>query len=241
MDTVHYLLKFTFKLAIFLFFVVIVWWFVATFFPVLSVKNLFSLSDKTKSSNEGWLPAPGSIGGLFGKAKTPSETDNVYGGGNTFAGYGDQVGGGGVQFITYTSTGTQITGGSKTETKEGEKIVNGYSLKELYIRNLSIYEKGHAYTGLAFVGEAKNTMFQEGKFKIIIADMNGRVVGIDYAEATSNWSIPGWTRFQVKVKSVLPSRVPCTMIFEQLTTTSQYSYSNAKQQPIRVAIPILCN
>lgn len=247
METIRYILYFSVKLAIFLIFVVLIWWFIATFFPTLSVKSLFFSSGTATSSNMGWLPAPGSIGGLFGKAKTPSETNNVYNGGDSYNGYGNaynnNYGGAEVQFITYTSTGTQIISGTNNKNKEAEeKTVNGYSKKELYIRNLSIYEKGHVYTGLSFIGEAKNTMFQSGKFKIIIADMSGRVVGIDFAEATTNWSVPGWTRFQAKINSILPYKVPCTMIFEQETAVSQqYTYSNTKKQPARIAIPVLCN
>ena len=99
-----------------------------------------------------------------------------------------------------------------------------------------MYEGGHVYTGLTFVGEARNTMFQNGRFSIVVVDnTTNRVVSVSYAVATTDWTVAGWTRFQTKIVGTLPDKVRCTMVFEQAAVSSQ------KTQPVRVAIPILCN
>jgi hypothetical protein len=109
----------------------------------------------------------------------------------------------------------------------------------MYIRNLSIYENGHVYAGLSFVGEARNEMFRNGAFTIITIDRRGVVIGVSRASSTGAWSVPGWSRFSTRIDYVLPpGGVPCSMIFEQ-GRESQYSGNNT--QPVRVGIPIKCN
>lgn len=115
-----------------------------------------------------------------------------------------------------------------------------YSKKELYIRNLSIYEGGHLYMGLSFVGEAKSTMFINGGFPIIIADISGKVIAVIKAEATNDFAPAGWTRFQTKIISALPNKVRCSMVFEQAVNKNQYPFNDGGQ-PVRVIIPVLCN
>ncbi len=246
MDAIRFLLGYMIRIVIVLFFVVIVWWLVSTLFPKIKVGSLFSLNG-TSTVQGSWLPAPGSFKGLLGNASVPDGKSNVYTPGKAYNGYGNAYngnqGGANVDFVTYTTEGEQIIRNQNNavfNSNEQFKVSqNGgtSAQKNLYIRNLSIYEGGHAYTGLSFVGEARNTMFQNGKFPIIIINNRGQVVSVSYAEATSNWSIPGWIRFQVKINDVLPDKVPCTMVFEEARGT--YTYQT--NPPVRIAIPVMCN
>lgn len=105
-----------------------------------------------------------------------------------------------------------------------------------YIRNLSVYEGGHIYTGISFVGEAKSLMFRDGKFPIVIVDSKGKLVGVSAAIAQTNWAVPGWVRFETKITYTLPNNTPCTMIFEEALTQTEKT-----RTPLRVAFPIRCN
>ncbi len=239
METIHYLLKFLFKLAIALIILAFVWWLVTSLYPALSIKNLFHSSD-TKD-DQGWLPAPGSIGSLLGQArKVPSENDNVYTPGPAYSGYNNaynnNYGGAKVDFITFTTQGTQIIHGSQAASAPTPTTPSGgtgYENRSLYIRNLSIYQGGSIYTGISFVGEARNTMFKDGKFPIIIVDNQGRVATVAIAEATSVWAVPGWARFSAKITGVMPVKTPCTMVFQ--------SGNIGTSTPVRVALPVTCN
>ncbi len=226
-------------LIVLLSFVWLVVWTVTIFIPVSDIHSVLSFKG---GKSGGWLPAPGSFGGLLGTGKVPNENENVYVPGPAYNGYAYSSNGdyssSQVNFVTYTKDGIRIVrtdGGTvNTNTTLPNAGNGGYAEKSLYIRNLSIYEGGHIYTGISFIGEAKNTMFQNGKFPIIIVDRNGRVATVATAEATTNWSVPGWTRFQTKINAVLPNKTPCTMVFQ-----SAGAYTTS--QPTRVAIPILCN
>jgi hypothetical protein len=172
-------------------------------------------------------------------------------------------------YIRYTASGTVVVAGDGTEVpyKEydyqsgtvknntNEVVISPstasttqpvkpapfvYSKKELYIRNLSIYEGGYLYTGLSFVGEAKSTMFINGAFPIIVADGLGKVVTVLKAEATNDFAPAGWTRFQAKIVSQLPEKVRCSVVFEQAVNKNQYPFNDGGQ-PVRVIIPVLCN
>lgn len=246
MDTIRFLLRYLVKFTFILFAFVIVWWLFTIIFPNISIRSLLSTTG-TSTQKVNWLPAPGSVKGLFGEVKTPSAKNNVYVAGQPYNGngnaYGGNQGGSQVDFITYTSEGAQITHGGGAVFNGQQQIsqsttTQGYAQKSLYIRNLSIYEGGYVYTGLSFTGEARESMFQNGKFPVVVADQLGRAVLISYAEATTNWTVPGWVRFQVRMVGVMPSKVPCTMIFQQ--ELSQQLYEQ-KRQPVLVAIPVLCN
>lgn len=268
MDIIKHSLEVIFKLAFGILLFVFVWWVITLLFPALTITALReSLAGNTststvKSKNNDILPDPRTYKGLFSSIKTPGENSNVYEPGPAYAGYGkaySAYSSSQASFVTYTASGTTVTNGdgSVISYKEysdrnpgtlGTKSVaassgspaGGYSKKELYIRNLSIYEGGHIYTGISFVGEARSTMFINGKFPIIIADMAGRVVAVTYAEATTNWATPGWVRFQTRINSVLPNKVRCLAVFEQARSNSQYPYNDVGE-PVRVAVPVLCN
>lgn len=233
MDTVEYLLKFFFKLAIALTVAAFVWWLVTILYPSLSIKNLFF-----SNSDQGWLPAPGSVGSLLGQRDPPSAKGNVYVPGPAYNGYANSYnnnnGGAKVDFISYTPEGIEITRyGQNTQTISSSNP-SGYEPRSLYIRNLSIYQGGSIYTGISFLGEARADMFNNGRFPIIIVDNNGRVATVATAVATNEWSVPGWVRFRVKIDGVMPIKTPCTMVF-------QSGNASLTVQPVRVAMPITCN
>ena len=247
MELIRSLLGLLLKIALALIFFSIVWWLITLFMPSLSLRSIFSSS--ATSTDGGWLPAPGSFAGLLGQRNNTGQNGKVFISGPAYNGYGDSynnnAGYSQVNYITYTADGTEITGGGgSANAKPVVKETTPYAQKELYIRNLSIYEGGHVYTGLSFVGEARNTMFQNGKFAIIIADPMGRVISTSYAEAMTSWSVPGWVRFQAIINSVLPYKIHCTMVFQSGGNpqySGSYTYSNQQINPIRVAIPVLCN
>lgn len=230
MDTIKFLIKYLFKLAIVLILAYVLLLVISNFYPSLSFRNF--VGTMTLSGGD-WLPAPGSLVKLsFPTPKTPSSEDNVFT-------YGNNVTGSQVDYVTYTGDGMQIVHTSSGQNVNvnmsyGNAASSYYESRAKYIRNLSIYEGGHIYTGISFYGEAKSSMFQNGTFPIIIADNTGRIISISTAEAMSTWSVPGWTRFYVKINAVLPDKIHCTMVFQ-----SAGSYTTA--QPTRVAIPVLCN
>lgn len=240
MDTIQYLFSALIRLAVALFVAAIVWWLVSTLFPTLNARNLLTLNENATSSAHGdWLPAPRN--GLFGNVKTPSGTDNVYQPGDAFNGYANaynnNIGGAPVEYVTYTSTGTQIISfnGSGSTGSSGN-----YDTSVPSVRNLSIYQGGHLYTGLTFTGEARDFMFKNGKFPIVVLDPRNVVVTVFYAEALNVLATPGWVRFGAKITSVLPNKIPCTLVFEQAQI--QYSYiGDGNKNPIRVSMPALCN
>ncbi len=176
---------------------------------------------------------------------TPNEYTNVYVPPPAFNQYGlnnDQYQFSTYSYVTYTSTGTAVINGSSARQGENSQApvqskTTLSSNRVLSIRNLSIYEGGHVYTGLAFVGEAKASMFRDGKFPIVVVDQAGKVVGVSAAIATTNWTVPGWVRFETKITYPLPVNVPCTMIFEEALTQQERN----TRQPLRVPIQERCN
>lgn len=144
-----------------------------------------------------------------------------------------------VNYNTPTSYNSYTTGGSPSQPQgqaTSPAFQNQSPTSTVPIRNLSIYQGGHVYTGLSFVGEARSQMFREGKFPIIVIDAAGRTVGVTAAVAQTAWTVPGWVRFETRITYPLPSNVPCTMIFEEALTQTERN-----RTPVRVALPISCN
>jgi hypothetical protein len=147
----------------------------------------------------------------------------------------------------YTATGSvRVDGSGKTilsATKASSSVPTALTPnasipnRTLYVRNLSIYEGGHIYTGLSFIGEARSTMFRQGKFPIVMVDAYGKVVGVSTAAAENDWTVPGWVRFNTKIEYVLPKNMPCTMVFEE----AQFPDERAKKAPTRVPLATRCN
>ena len=252
MDTIKYLLKFLFRFAVVMFFVAIVWWGVVAFNPGFSLQTILYVltsPNATSSMQSGWLPAPGSFKGLL--ANIHGQPSVGYG--SVFNGFDNGSGDSQYRYVDYQEESqatvnayvqSSVSGNSGQNTEIGSQkqntninIGNTFAQKSMYLRSLSLYEGGHIYTGLSFTGEARNLMFVNGKFPIIIAEQStGRVLAVATAEATSNWATPGWVRFQTKVSSLNSSTArSCLMIFEQARS------QGSQIQPVRVAIPIQCN
>ncbi len=244
MESLRYLISFFLKIAIAFFLFAFVWWVVSLFFPSLSVRAIFSSTTST-STEEGWLPSPRVYANLFSKrAGTPDANTNVFTPGPPYNGYTlntNQYAYTSYKYVTYVHPK-----GLATTTVDGKEVVDTLppqpttallNNRSLTVRNLSIYEGGHVYTGLSFIGEARESMFRDGKFPIVIVDQTGRIIGVSAAIATTDWSVPGWVRFQTKIFYTLPQNVPCTMIFEEALTQSERNV----RTPLRIPIQVTCN
>ena len=244
MEALRYLLSFFLKVAIAFFVFAFVWWVVSIFFPGLSMKAIFSSTTST-STPEGWLPSPRKYSNLFsGRAGTPSATTNVYVPSAAYKGYTlntNQYAYTSYNYVTYIHpkglATTTLDGREISDTLPQQPPTALLNNRSLTVRNLSIYEGGHVYTGLSFIGEARETMFRDGKFPIVVVDQTGRVIGVSAAVASTDWAVPGWVRFQTKIFYTLPQNVPCTMIFDEALTEGE----RATRMPLRVSIQVRCN
>lgn len=261
MDTIRYLIKFFIKMAFTFFFAAVIWWLVSLIFPSLSYKSLAFKPSKGTTLGDDWLPSPKKYSGLFGrKATVVTETTNLYVPAPAFSGYNintaaqDSKDGNtyaNYTYLTYTATGTMLVNVDGTpviqeaSASSNQEIVSPSKNttdpatvpRNLYVRNLSVYEGGHIYTGLSFVGEARSNMFRDGKFPIVMVDQVGHAIGIAAAVATTDWSVPGWVRFESKIPYTLPNQTPCTMVFEEALTQQEKTTRN----PLRVPLMVRCN
>ena len=265
MDTLRHMIGLFLKIAFAFLFAAFIWWVVTLVSLGFSWKSVF-VTGKTASStqNNDILPSPRQYSGLLGTTTTPGVNTNVYKSTTAFNGYNNGGSGysnsatGNYKYSTYTydnnasfasntysymgvegdnqnTNNSGITSG-KTEVPKQAGSSGNALLTGKTVRNLSIYEGGHIYTGLSFVGEARSSMFRDGKFPIVVIDQNRRVIGISAAVAESVWSTPGWVRFSTRINYPLPSKVACTMIFEEALTQKEKT-----RQPYRVGIPMMCN
>ncbi len=263
MDKIKHLFSFFLKIAFAIFFVVLI---IRIASVITRSQGISGSATKSASSTPRTdiLPSPRKYSGFFTNATSgPKVNVNtlvtpepfVYGGPVvSVGGLGDNAGTAikspdGYTYNTYDyssypttldAKGNYVIGSPKTKTQTqspGVVSVDTDAERRLSIRNLSIYQGGHVYTGLAFVGEARSTMFRGGKFPIVVVDGAGRVVGISTAIAQTQWAVPGWVRFETKVTYPLPSNVPCTMIFEEALTASEQKL----RAPNRVSFGVRCN
>ena len=237
METIRHVIKFFLKIAAAFFALVIIWWFVSLLFPDLSFRTLVPIAKKGEVQQD-WLPSPREYAKLFQKKSAPTAQTNLYVAPAPYNGYGDAVVGS-TEYITYKGEGSVITKG-----KDGEVLVTNPTPQEgtthaptrsLFIRNLSVYEGGHIYRGLNFIGEARSTMYKNGRFAIVLVDATGHVIGVSVAIATTAWAVPGWTRFQSIINYGLPKNTPCTMVFEEALTQVE-----RVRPPIRVPLRVMC-
>lgn len=230
MEFIKILLGLLFRLAIAAFVIALVAWLVTAFFPQFTPKNIphtiqsifgtnskatstksTSGTDEEKEQKKDWLPAPGSWK-MLATSTTPNATSNLYVHGEAYSGTAGTYG------TTYTSSTTE----------KGDK-------RELYLRNLSLPSYGFIYSGMTIIGEAKESMFNGGRFPIILIDNDGKSGIIGYAEATSNWAIPGWVRFEAKITSRLPRNTACTLLFRSADAQM------VMKKNIEVFYPVQCN
>lgn len=195
MDSIRYLLGKVIKLALGLFLLALVLWLVGMFIPSLSLETI---TRKTFSGD--WLPAPKNYVRTTATGTTTYGT--VYQHGEAFNGYGDEV-------IRENRTLESTT----------EAQLRGQG-RSAYLRNLSVYEGGTISYGTTFVGEARDTMFKNGLFTILVVDKDNRILGTSQAINTGTWATSGWSRFQATVSHRLPAGA-CTLIFMSGTTQQQ--------------------
>ena len=250
MDTTRHLLKYFFKVALFFFALAVVWAVFALVAPAGSFRAI--MGNGTSTPSEDWLPSPRAYSGLLSGRNANVARPKEYVHGAAFDGYNlnnsqyaySQP----VSYVNYNGTSSSITnldGAVPSKDVVVKKPIQASSSPvqsiadanpKVFIRNLSIYEGGHVYTGLTFVGEARSTMFREGKFPIIMVDAAGRFIGLSAAVATSDWTVAGWTRFETKITYALPSKVSCSMIFEEALLSAERT-----RLPLRVPLSMKCN
>lgn len=244
MDTLRFLIGYVLKIAFALFLAAFLIWVITLFIPGVTLKSFVpSFSDTKKGTSTDWLPSPKAYQGLFGKMSPPNEYTNVYVHGKAYDGYGSSTGSysySSASFITYTSTGTAVQGGGKYNAEKGvieygERAATTTEERMLYVRNLSIYQGGLLESGLSFVGEVRQTMVKNGIFPLVLVDKDRRVIGISTARTTSDWSVPGWTRFEAKITHPVPYTGPCALVFEQALTQEERS-----RTPVRVPLAMNC-
>lgn len=239
---------------------------ISNLFSPLQGKSV-SKDGKSSKVGTDILPAPKNYQGLLAGKKTLNDYNNVYVAGEPFNGYGasgQTYTYSTANYVTYTSTGVSttnssgkvvgVTQGVPVTTTGVQQTTNPSQLqtaqqvqtqtqtamqieRSKYIRNLSIYEGGHVYTGLSFVGEARSEYFKEGRFPIVVVDQRGAVIGVSAAVATTKWSVPGWVRWETKIPYALPNNVPCTMVFEEALTQEE----RATKKPVRMPFNVRCN
>lgn len=217
METLRYLISKTILLIV----IIVCLWgttiIVKKFFPA------FSLFSPVHFFTDDWLPDPVNRSAL-NEPEVADLTPYLYKGERSSW----------VSYVQYTKNGMNIINPAPNVSAT-TTLSNGFSPVDLYLRRLSIYTGGMIYTGLSFTGEARNTFFNKGTFPIYVTDINGRIVDTEIAYATSDWTVPGWTRFTVTIKGVLPVRTMCALVFRAA------SGSSAGYSGTQVAVPEMCN
>jgi hypothetical protein len=262
MDSIRDLLGFFLKISVAIFLLVFVIWIVGSIPPAPGkVGGTFGVATTSKFD---YLPSPRAYSGFFSSSSTNISKPKVFEAPESYIYTGAQAfsetvtsgnkGSGtnsvnGYSYNTYTyplytyegTNGIPVVVSSSPSASTPSQASSSALVvtplqRTLYIRNLSIYERGHVYTGLSFIGEARSTLFRDGKFPIVVVDGNGRVVGVSAAVATTQWSVPGWVRFAAKIDYALPNNILCTMVFEEALASTERS-----RQPLRVPVPVMCN
>lgn len=166
--------------------------------------NLFNnliLYKKGGFFTDNWLPDPINLQEMSAP-KTADLSNNLYEGGMTP----------GTSYMTYTDKGMEVINvPPKTTTFNAQN--SGFYDSSMYVRNLSIYNGESLNTGRTFYGEAKSSFFNNGTFPVYITDNQGKIFAKETAINTGDWSIPGWTRFSVQIRSLLPAHQACKILF----------------------------
>lgn len=206
-----------------------------------------------------WFPTPR----LVAPPRVPSITTNLYVPGPAYQPpapyvpkdslyYNNNLGGAAVDYVMYTASGTPyIVKGKSTKGVQPQKTQATYISnpqpvtpgspatrvlsgdRSIYVRNLSIVEYGPLRKNATFIGEAKNTFFKDGKFPLSLMDAQGHTGIVGYAEARSDWTVAGWTRFQAYITATLPDNTACNLFFQSANV-------DATGNPRTVPFGILC-
>ncbi len=193
------------------------------FFPNLMSKISFY---KPGSSffTDNWLPDPVNLQEVA-QPKTSDLSGNIYEGGLTP----------GTSYVIYSDSGMKVVKVPPTKSQVFNAQTAGFSDNSLYARNLSVYDGESINTYKTIYGEARSTFFANGTFPIYIIDTQGRIFATETAIATGQWSVPGWSRFSVQVRSLLPSHQPCQLLF---VPNPQSPDANTGA---RALVPVFCN
>lgn len=131
-----------------------------------------------------WLPAPRNLGTLNNVQQSQYGSEYVHTNPIPYS------------YITYAST----TSGTPSHSRS------------YYLRNLSVYDGAMISEGRTIYGEARDVMFKNGAFPIIIVDARGQYIASMQAVNTGTWATPGWGRFQATVPVRLPNAA-CSLVF----------------------------
>ena len=136
-----------------------------------------------------YLPAPGTFGSSYGKAPTPTETPT-------------------------NPTMEELNPWMQT----GEYSYNGtvvdYTQANSQVRNIVIGSNNSLHSGVLVTGTARNVFFTNGKFQVLIVDVNGKVLGSTVAMAQTNPMENTWTPWQAKFNTVGVTTDNCMLILQ---------------------------
>lgn len=242
MESVRHLIALFLKISFGFFVLVLVIWLSTSISRNSGKKSSVASSTSSSVVKKDILPSPRQYSGFFTPGGKTVQANTlvtpepfVYQGNQPFS--GNTTGGGSIgNYSTYTYSNAPKATTTKNTTSPSPNTSAADTARSQYIRNLSIYQGGHIYTGLSFTGEARTEFFRDGKFPIVVVDATGRVVGISAGVAATTWSVPGWVRFTTKIQYTLPNKVPCTMVFEENLTQAERT-----RAPVRIPLPITCN
>jgi hypothetical protein len=172
MDSIRFILGKIIWLVVTLFFIVFALWIFGIAYPDFKISKLLT----SEHFSADWLPAPKNTG-LFGTPVRKDVYGNEYVPGPAFDGYKTAT------TSTYVSYGQAATS-TVTNTQQNPD-------RSLFVRNLSIYEGGNISYGTTFYGEARDIMFSNGTFTILVLDREGRVIGSTNALNLGTWAAPG--------------------------------------------------
>jgi hypothetical protein len=254
MDTLKTLIGILMRMMFAIFFVAFVWWMVSLLYPSLGMLSIKQTLFGTEKKD--FLPSPRAYGSFLKDLHAlPVQTGTVsqyqptaYSQVAPQEGYTYST----VNYVTYTASNTLVVVDQKGDlvspslddynkklASQQSDIANATTshFRSVYLRNLSIYEGGSIRQGLSFIGEARESMFRNGSFPVIILDQNKKVIGVSTASLSTKWSVPGWVRFEVKIVHQIPFKGPCTMIFQEALTEEEYK----NRQPVRIPLSVGCN
>lgn len=222
METIQFLLSKMFKVIVILGLCILVFIVLQKFFPNLLSRLSFYKPGSTFFTDN-WLPDPTNFQEIA-QPKTADLSGNIYEGGLTP----------GTSYVIYTNSGMKVVN-VPPKSQVFNSQTAGFSDSSLYVRNLSIYSGESIGTNKVIYGEARGTFFANQTFPVYILDTQGRVFAVETAIASGQWSVPGWSRFTVQVRSLLPSHQPCQLLF---IPNPQSPDANSGG---RALVPISCN
>lgn len=230
MDTIHYLLSKIKIIIISICLILFLIWLGRLISPLLP-QEWFHRSKEVStknasSSTEFFLPTP-RLSDSTGQ-KPVTATDNI------FVLEGNETSG--LAFNAYDETNTYSQGSwqpnaegqyiyvqpntnQKVDTSGGQVFDStkaGFSQMSAYIRSITIPLGAYVYRGLVFHGQARESMFVDGKFSLYVIDVKGNVIGKGEAVTDEDWRSIGWHKFTARITTPIPpNSVGCGLVFQQ--------------------------